>query len=80
MKKKTIDQYMTIIEAAYRWGVPVDTLKNKLKPSIISQRELTQKLIDEGLIKFFQAPEKKRKDWIISAAAMDRWFGEKNNV
>jgi len=31
-KRKEIDNYMTVSEAAYRWGVSENTLKQKLKP------------------------------------------------
>lgn len=31
--KKTIDNFMTVSEAAERWGVPADTIRNYLKPS-----------------------------------------------
>lgn len=33
-------------------------------------------MIEEGLIKFFLAPNGTRKEWIISRDAMFVWFGE----
>lgn len=73
---KEIDKYMTPAEAAYRWGISQETLKNKLKPSIVGQDVINQ-MIDDGLIKCFQKPGGKRKEWIISVAAMEKWFDGK---
>lgn len=73
---KEIDKYMTPAEAAYRWGLPQETIKNKLKPSIVGQ-EAIDKMIDAGLIKYFQKPNGQRKEWIISEEAMEIWFGKK---
>jgi len=73
---KEIDKYMTVTEAADRWGIPVETLKNKLKPSVASSWTQTEKMIEEGLIKYYQK-EGGNRQWIISEAAMIRWFGEK---
>lgn len=70
-----IDKYMTPSEAAYRWEVNQETVKNKLKPSI---NKNINEFIDQGLIKFFQHPDGKRKEWIISEQAMEKWFGKKN--
>lgn len=71
-----INDYMTPAEAAYRWGIPQETVKSKLKPSINKKLD---DMIDRGLIKYFQHPEGKRREWIISADAMREWFGEKKN-
>ncbi|MGE6594231.1 DNA-binding protein [Bacillus mycoides] len=59
-------------------GYSRDTLKNKISPSTLSeeQKEELQKMIEEGLIKFFLAPNGTRKEWIISRDAMVVWFGE----
>ena len=73
---KEIDKYMTVTEAADRWGIPVETLKNKLKPSMASSWAQTEQMIAEGLLKYYQKDGGNRK-WIISEAAMIRWFGEK---
>lgn len=73
-----IDKYMSVAEAAHRWGVPQETVKNKLKPSIVGQ-ETIDSAIKKGIIKFFQKPGGRNKDWIISEAAMKMWFGEKRD-
>ncbi|GJM84114.1 hypothetical protein HMSSN139_66100 [Paenibacillus sp. HMSSN-139] len=72
----SINYYMTPAEAAYQWGIPQETVKSKLKPSINKKLD---DMIDRGLIKYFQHPEGKRREWIISADAMKEWFGEKKN-
>lgn len=74
---KEIDKYMTVAEAADRWGIPVETLKNKLKPSVASFWAQTEKMIEEGLLKYYQKDDDRNRQWIISEAAMIRWFGEK---
>lgn len=71
---KEIDKYMTPSEAAHRWGLSQETVKNKLKPSI--NKNIDQ-MINDGLIKFFQKPEGQRKEWIITNEAMEKWFGKK---
>jgi len=69
-----IDNYMTPNEAAYRWGINQETVKNKLKPSL-NKDEITQ-MEKDGLIKSFVRPGGKRKEWIITEKAMFQWFGE----
>ncbi|MEW4242328.1 DNA-binding protein [Priestia megaterium] len=76
-----IKKYMTPSEAAFNWGIPRDTLKNKYSPSMMNsekEKELEQ-MINEGLIKYFLHPEGKRKEWIISRDAMLKWFGKPKN-
>jgi len=75
MKEKEIDKYMTPAEAAFKWGVSQETLKNKLKPSLVGQ-DYIDNLMKEGLIKYFMKPGGKRKEWIVSVKAMELWFGE----
>lgn len=70
-----INNYMTPNEAAYRWGINQETVKNKLKPSL--NEDEMQSMEMEGLIKSFVRPEGKRKEWIISTQAMETWFGKK---
>jgi hypothetical protein len=77
IKDKGIDAYMTISEAAFRWGISQETIKNKLKPSIVGQESI-DKMIRAGLIKYFQKPGGKLKEWIISEQAMEIWFGKKS--
>ena len=75
-----IDNYMTVSEAAYRWGISIDTVKSKLKPSIKSYHKQTEEMLVDGLIKYFQKPGGQRKEWIISSQAMEKWFGESKKV
>lgn len=70
---KEIDNYMSPTEAAYRWGENQETVKSRLKPSLYESQ--INEMIEQGLIKFFQNPGGKRKEWIISSAAMEKWFG-----
>ncbi|MGA4466555.1 DNA-binding protein [Bacillus bombysepticus] len=74
---KEIENYMSPAEAAYKWGIKRDTLKNRYSPSMLNeeQKKELQRMIDEGLIKFFLPPNGTRKDWIISRTAMFKWFG-----
>ncbi|WP_338657344.1 DNA-binding protein (plasmid) [Sporosarcina psychrophila] len=72
-----INDYMTPEEAAHRWRIPPETVKNKTKPSTANQEEIEQ-MIKNGLIKYFQKPGGKRKEWIISTAAMEFWFLKKD--
>lgn len=68
-----INNYMTPSEAAHRWNVPQETVKNYLKPS---KNKNIDQMIKDGLIKYFQKPDGTRKEWIISKEAMEIWFGE----
>ncbi|MES5957511.1 DNA-binding protein [Bacillus fungorum] len=74
---KEIDKYMTVNEAAERFDIPVETIKNRLKPSIKSFNSQLEQMIEEGLIKYFLKAEGKRKEWIISEEAMRIWFFQK---
>lgn len=74
---KEIDKYMTPAEAAHRWGLPQETVKSKLKPSIVGEETINE-MINAGLIKYFQKPDGRRKEWIISEKAMELWFGKNN--
>lgn len=73
-----IEKYMTPSEAAFHWGIPRDTLKNKYSPSMLTDEKKAEldQMIREGIIKYFLHPEGKRKEWIISREAMLKWFGE----
>lgn len=78
---KEIEKYMSPNEAAYRWGILRDTLKNKYSPSMLNKEQAVelQQMIDDGLVKFFLPPGGKRKEWTISREAMFHWFGEPKN-
>ena len=71
-----IDNYMTVSEAADLWGVPRETIKNKLKPSMKSLWAETEIMIEKGLLKYYQKEGNQRREWIITKAAMVEWFGE----
>lgn len=71
--KKTIDDYMTVKEAAYRWGVELRTLRERLNAK---RRPVVLEEIECGLIKYFKAPDSKYGDWIISKQAMQKWYGQ----
>ncbi|GGH83492.1 hypothetical protein JOD43_002103 [Pullulanibacillus pueri] len=73
---KEIDKYMTPSEATQKWDLPQDAIKNKLKPSIVGEDTLNE-MIASGLIKYFQKPDGQRKEWIVSAEAMEKWFGKR---
>ncbi|MDZ5480402.1 DNA-binding protein [Bacillus thuringiensis] len=74
---KEIDKYMTVNEAAERFNIPVETIKNRLKPSIKSFSAQLEQMIEEGLIKSYLKKDGKRKEWIISVDAMNIWFPER---
>lgn len=74
---KEIDKYMTPAEAAYKWGIPQETLKSRLKTTINNNN--IEWMIEKGFIKFFKKPTATRKEWIISAEAMKLWFGDNKN-
>lgn len=69
-----IDNYMTTAEAAYRWGINQETLKEKLKPSRNAKQ--IEEFKKKGLIKSFKKPGGKRNEWIISREAMELWYGK----
>ncbi|MEH7217876.1 DNA-binding protein [Bacillus toyonensis] len=75
---KEIEKYMTPAEASHKWGIKRATLKNKISPSTLTEEQKAElnKMIEDGLIKFFLAPNGTRKEWIISRDAMSVWFGE----
>lgn len=68
-----INNYMSPTEAAYRWNLPVKTVREKLnadrRPIALEQE------IKDGLIKGFTLPEGKSTTWIISVRAMEKWYG-----
>lgn len=73
---KEIDRYMTPAEAAYRWGIKIERLKERLKPS--RNNDEIEQMVKDGLIKYFIEPGKKNRSWIISAAAMEKWYPKEN--
>lgn len=75
---KEIDNYMTVGEAAHHWNLPIETVKNKLKPSIKGVKEAIEMMDEEGLIKYSKHPDSKQGVWIITQQAMEKWFGKNN--
>lgn len=71
---RKIDDYMTVNEAAHRWGVNIETLKERLKPS--RSAEQIERLTEAGMIKAFIKPGGRRREWIISRDAMELWYGK----
>lgn len=69
---KEIDKYMTPAEAAYRWDIKIERLKEKLKPS--RNNDQIEEMVKKGLIKYFIEPGKRNRSWIISADAMKKWY------
>jgi len=70
-----INDYMTINEAAYRWDVNIETLKQRLKPSRNKQLD---DLIKDGYVKYFKHPNKARGEWIISRDFMEKYYEKEN--
>ena len=59
MKKYTLNQVLTISEAAERYDINLETLKSRLKPSVAGQDRLDQ-WQKQGVIK------KSCKTWLIT--------------
>lgn len=68
----TIDNYMTRTEAAYRWGINDNALKERLKTR--NAHNLAPH-IENGRIKQFKAPGAIRGEWIITKELMEIWYG-----
>lgn len=66
----TIDNFMTVGEAAERYQVSIDMIKNRLKPSKVGQKQIDE-WIEKGLIRL------SKRTWIISKDFMDMHF---NNI
>lgn len=65
--KHTIDGFMTLGEAAERYGVSIDMIKNRLKPSKVGQSQIDE-WVNAGLIRL------SNRTWIISTDFMDLHF------
>ncbi|WP_254798890.1 hypothetical protein [Bacillus cereus] len=77
VESKQLDKYMTVNEAAERFNIPVETIKNRLKPSIKSFNSQLEQMIEEGFVKYYLKEDGKRKEWIISEEAITVWFPRK---
>ncbi|MCT6925413.1 helix-turn-helix domain-containing protein [Metasolibacillus sp.] len=62
---KTINDFMTIVEAAERYNINPQTLKNKFKPSVVGQEKIDG-WVSEGLIRLSS------KTWILSTEFMEQ--------
>lgn len=62
-----LDEIMTITEAAERYGVNLQTLKNHFKPSIVGQ-EVIDNRKSAGLIR------QSSKTWLLTSAFMEIYF------
>lgn len=71
-----INNYMTPNEAAYRYNIKIERMKEKLRPSRNEQEIET--MVKEGIIKYFVEPGKKNRSWIVTDAAMKKWFPKEN--
>lgn len=68
-----INDYMTPNEAADRWDIKIEALKERLKPS---RNKNLDELIAEGLIKQYKPVGKVRGEWIISKDFMEKFYGK----
>lgn len=68
----TINDFMTRSEAALRWGVNENTLKDRLKTR---NTHLIEPLIAEGILKYHKAPNARYGEWILTKTLMERWYG-----
>ena len=67
-----IKDYMSPAEAAYRWDLSINTLRQRLN---INRHPSLKEDINENLVKGFTLPEGKSITWIISVKAMEKWYG-----
>lgn len=65
--KYTLEQIMTIPEAAERFGINVQTLKNKMKPSVVGQDRIDE-WVTNGLIR------QSSKTWLITVEFIENNF------
>ena len=68
-----INDYMTPNEAADRWGIKIEALKERLKPS---RNKNLDELIKDGLIKQYKPIGKQRGEWILSRDFMEKYYGK----
>lgn len=66
-KKYNLDQVMTLGEAAKRYAVSLDMVKNRLKPSKVGQEQIDE-WVAKGIIKL------SGRTWLISKDFMDLHF------
>lgn len=71
MKKFTLTEIMMPVEACERWGIT----QEKFRKTIERQPEKIEKLIQIGLMKYYQKTPQSRKKWMVSTDAMRELFG-----
>lgn len=71
-----INNYMTVKEAAHRWGVKPTAIREKLN---LKRRPALKYDIENGLVKYFKADGSAYGEWIISKKAMEQWYGSEPN-
>lgn len=69
----SIDDYMTVNEAIYRWSASPESVKQRLKPS---RNKSLDQLIDSGLVKYFKQPGRTRGEWILTKDFMEEYYGK----
>ena len=67
IKKYTLNEIMTLGEASERYGVSLDMIKNRLKPSKVGQAQIDE-WVAEGIIRL------SGRTWFISSDFMDLHF------
>lgn len=70
---KAIENYMTISEAADRYGISETTLKERLSGRTQRGQNLITALTNEGLIRHYKKVGAQRGNWIVTKKAMERW-------
>lgn len=68
-----INNYMSIKEACYRWGIQETRLREKLN---IKRRPSLQNDLDEGRVKYFKVDGMQRGEWTITRQVMMIWYGD----
>ena len=79
---REIEKYMFLQEAALKYGISHETLKNKVKPSLAKQEQV-EDMIERGLIRYFESPrnpdkkyQKTQRYWLVTDEAIQEWFPE----
>jgi len=73
----SINDYMTINEAADKWEVSAQTIRSKLNHSIVGQSTIDAYIL-QGKVKAYQKKGGKNKEWIIAEEVMEEWFGRRS--
>lgn len=75
-----IEKYMFLQEAALKYDISYETLKNKVKPSLAKQEQV-EDMIERGLIRYYEPPrdpdkkyQKTQRYWLVTDEAIQEWF------